>query len=101
MLITKAHNFFSFVHLPLCFPLYVRQYTFTVYKHLQAQNKGYFGAAGETISISHWMNFSDQKTCTKTNPLSADSALSKENTVCADLIESAANRRHPLWALSA
>ena len=26
---------------------------------------------------------------------------SKENTVCAHLIESAANRRHPLWALSA
>lgn len=35
----------------------------------------------------------------------ADSALfnlahhSKENTVCADLIESTANRRHTLWPL--
>lgn len=111
MLISKAHNFLYFVchHFPLLFPLYIRQYTCIVYQHLQAQSKGHYGFCSRRVYLfpTGWtVKIRNTKHVQKPILYLADSALcnlvrhSKENTLCVDLIESAANRNPPLCALS-
>lgn len=89
-------------------PSISRQYTLVVCMRLSVQSKVlFFSSRSDPFPIRVTLIIRKPNLVQEPILYLADSALfslachSEENTVCTDLIESAANRRHTLWALSA